>query len=130
MRILMTAAALLLSLNSFSNTNEKIFLSYCSNFGDGVSYSYQSCVNRNFSNIQRELNGAFFSYCSNFGDEVSYSFTSCLNRNFDAVERELDYNVFLSYCSNFSRSELDFSFTSCVNSNYRAIERALQNREQ
>ena len=97
-----------------------VFLSYCSHFGTGVSYSFQSCVNSNFSSVQREL-GGFFSYCMNIGKEVDYSFTSCVNSGFREAQRQLGNNVWLQDCYNFNRDSLDFSFVSCVNSNFSRI---------
>lgn len=112
-----------------TSANANLFLPSCYNHiggTDAVSFSFQSCVNSNFRAIERELEGSqFFMYCSNIGSDVSYSFISCVQSNFRSVERALrPTNVFLNYCSNFSRDRLDFSFTSCVNSNWRSIERA------
>lgn len=107
------------------DANQKAFFSYCSNFGDGVSFSFSSCVNRNFREAQREL-GGFYSHCSNFGDEVSFSYISCIQSNFRSVERNADGSLYLSYCSNFDRDRLGFSFVSCVNSNFRSIESYLR----
>lgn len=104
-----------------------VYLSYCSNFGTGVSYSFQSCVNSNFSDIGREL-GGYLSYCSNFGDGVSYSFTSCVNQGFREAARLLDNSIYLSDCMNFDQKNLDYSFISCVNSNYGQISRAISSR--
>lgn len=120
--------AIILALTSlFVVEAQAVFLNHCSNFlfqDQAVSYSYESCVNRNFQTVERELeNKVYMQYCSNFGDEVQYSYTSCINRNFRNIEREL--NVFLSFCSNFSRDELDYSFQSCVNRNFREISREL-----
>lgn len=100
----------------------KFILSYCSHFGSGVSFSFQSCVNSNFSRVASEL-GGFSSYCSNIGDEVSFSFTSCVNRNFSNAQSRGDGSLYLRYCTNFDRTRLDFSYVSCVNSNFNAIER-------
>jgi hypothetical protein len=104
--------------------NNKIFLSSCFNSGSGVSFSFSSCVNRNFNEVAREL-GGFYSYCSNFGDEVSFSFISCISRNFNNAERESQGKIFLRYCSNIDRTRLSYSYVSCVNSNFREIERYL-----
>ncbi len=114
-----------------ANANADIFLSSCHNYANGrdaVGYSYQFCLNNNFRAIEREVEGnLFLSNCSNYGETVSFSFTSCVQRNFREIERALRAtNVFLSYCSNFSRDSLDFSFTNCVNSNWRSVERALR----
>ena len=76
--------------------NDKVFLSSCFNSGSGVSFSFSSCLNRNFNQVARDL-GGFYSYCSNFGDEVSFSFTSCVNRNFNTAERESQGKIFLRY---------------------------------
>lgn len=102
--------------------DKMIFLSNCTNFGQGVSYAFQSCVNRNFDTIRRELNNSLYMYCSNIGSDVSYSYTSCIRRNFDQVQRDLQNGVYLQYCSNFGR-ELDYFYVSCVNRNFREIER-------
>lgn len=104
-----------------------VFLSYCSHFGTGVSFSFQSCVNSNFSSVQREL-GGFFNYCMNIGKEVSYSFTSCVNSGFREAQRQLGNNVWLQDCYNFNRDTLDFSFVSCVNSNFSRVSSEMTRR--
>jgi hypothetical protein len=122
-------ALFLLTPNSVRpNENEKIFLSYCSHFGSGVSFSFQSCANSNFNRVARAL-GTVSSYCSNFGDEVSFSFTSCINRNFQNAQSRANGSLYLQYCSNFDRTSLGFGFVSCVNSNFRAIERYVAAQE-
>ena len=113
-----------LSLTILSSQAHAIYLSHCHNFTSShqaVSYSYESCVNRNFREIEREFdNKVYLSHCMNFGDKVSYSFTSCINRNFRTVEIEM--NNLLSHCTNFNDEELSYSFQSCVNRNYREVE--------
>ncbi len=104
-----------------------VYLSYCSHFGTGVSYSFQSCVNSNFSSVQREI-GGFFSYCMNIGKEVDYSFTSCVNSGFREAQRQLGNNVWLQDCYSFNRDTLDFSFVSCVNSNFNRLSNEITNR--
>lgn len=124
MKILIMTLGLLLSFGSFADSQgqeNKSFFSYCSHFGDGVSFSFSSCVNSNFRTVQNDL-GGFYSYCSNFGDEVSFSYISCIQSNFRTAERNSDGSLYLSYCSNFDRDRLDFSFVSCVNSNFRSIQ--------
>ncbi len=112
----------LFTINLFANeTASSLYLSYCSHYGDGVSYSFQSCANSNFSSVSFKL-GGYLSNCMNFGTEVDYSFVSCINSNFREIERKLNNEIYLSYCSNFDRKTLDFSFISCVNSNFRQIE--------
>lgn len=101
-----------------------IYLSYCSHYGAGVSYSFQSCVNSNFSSVSREI-GGYFSYCTNFGNEVDYGFTSCVNSGFREAQRQLNNNVWLQDCFNFDRTTLDFSFVSCVNSNFSQLQREI-----
>ena len=110
-------------------TTEKapIFLSYCSHFGTGVSYSFQSCVNSNFSAVSR-ITGGFFQNCMNFGQEVDYGFTSCVNSGFREAQRQLDNTVWMQSCMNFDRKTLDYSFISCVNSNFSAIQREISSR--
>ncbi len=115
--------SLLISFNSFAkkpHEGTNIILSHCMNIGSGVSFSFQSCVNSNFSQIGRTL-GGFFSHCMNIGNEVDYGFTSCVNSNFRTAERLLSNSVFLQDCYNFDRTTLDFSFVSCVNSNFNRI---------
>ncbi len=109
-----------------SNDKAPIFLSYCSHYGTGVSYSFQSCVNSNFSAISRITTG-FFQNCMNFGQEVDYGFTSCVNSNFREAERKLENNIWLQNCMNFDRKTLDYSFISCVNSNFNTIQREITN---
>ncbi len=134
MKFTITLFALLMALVSFSalaedNRDDKanIYLSYCSNYGAGVNFSFQSCVNNNFSSVGREI-GGYFSYCANYGDEVSFSFTSCVNSGFREAARILDNNIYLQNCYNFDQKNLDFSFISCVNSNYSEISRAISQR--
>lgn len=116
------------NISSAANINtESIFLGSCYNYGTGVSYSYQSCINSNFSSVGRET-GGFMSYCSNFGDEVSYSFTSCVNSNFREAARKLNNEIFLPDCFNFDRKNLDYSFISCANSNFMNLERAVNQK--
>lgn len=110
-----------------STSAHAIFLQSCYNhtFGnDAVSFSYQSCINSNFREIERNIDEPIFlSYCSNIGDRVSFSFTSCINRNFSEVERKLGQPIFLSHCTNFSQDRLDFSYESCVRRNFSEVER-------
>lgn len=124
MKMLLITLSLLCSFGSFAETqteSEKAYFSYCSNFGDGVSFSFSSCVNSNFRSLSNDING-YYSYCSNFGDEVSFSYISCIQSNFRTAERNSDGSLYLSYCSNFDRDRLNFSFVSCVNSNFRSIQ--------
>jgi uncharacterized protein YecT (DUF1311 family) len=112
---------------TFAPKAQALFLQHCFNHGQGVSHSFQSCVNRNFREIDRELN-TFSGYCTNFSrTEVDYSFTSCIDRNFRTADREID--TFLQFCSNFRRDELSFSYISCVNRNFSTIEREIRNRD-
>lgn len=130
MKILLLSFSLFLMQNistASEKTSESIFLGSCFNYGTGVSYSYQSCVNSNFNSIGRDI-GGFMSYCSNFGDEVSYSFTSCVNSNFREAARQLNNQVFLPDCFNFDRKNLDYSFISCANSNFMNLERVINQR--
>lgn len=117
----------LLPLAKAEESSEKapIFLSYCSHFGSGVSYGFQSCVNSNFSTVGRAL-GGFFQYCMNIGQEVDYGFTSCVNSGFREAQRQLNNSVWLQDCMNFDRKTLDYSFISCVNSNFSTIQRELK----
>lgn len=124
----LTALSILASFSAFAKDKNNIYLSYCSNYGKGVDFSFQSCVNDNFSSVGREL-GGYFGYCANYGDEVSYSFTSCVNSGFSEAARLLDNKVFLQSCFNFNQKELDFSFISCVNSNYNEISRAIGQKQ-
>ncbi|MCP4912974.1 MAG: hypothetical protein GY909_07635 [Oligoflexia bacterium] len=125
--VVLSVFALTSTAHSYEQDNQEandkmIFLSHCSNYGQGVSFAFQSCVNRNFDAIKRELNNSFYMYCSNIGSDVSFSYTSCIRNNFNTVERDLQNGVYLQYCSNFGR-ELDYFYISCVNSNFRSIER-------
>lgn len=120
MKIVTMMFALMLSAPTFAS----VYLNPCFEYQQqGVSYTYQSCVNRNFSRISNEL-GIFLSHCSNYGDEVSYSFTSCVERNFNSIESKVT-SLYLGYCSNFDRERLSYSFTSCVNRNFDSVEREI-----
>lgn len=110
-----------------SEDKAPIFLSYCSHFGTGVSYSFQSCVNSNFSSVSR-ITGGFYQNCMNFGQEVDYGFTSCVNNGFREAQRQLQNTVWMQTCMNFDRKTLDYSFISCVNSNFSAIQREISSR--
>ncbi|MBT3586213.1 MAG: hypothetical protein HN509_15000 [Halobacteriovoraceae bacterium] len=126
MKTLLATAVMIFSFNA-----NALFLNSCYNttFGDeAVSYSYESCLNRNFREIEREVDEIMFlNRCSNFPrNMVSYSFTSCLTRNFREIERKLGNSIFLNRCTSFRTDTLDFSFTSCVNRNFRTIERELR----
>ena len=125
MKRLILLASMLCSMSAFSN----VYLSSCQNYtSTGVSYSYESCVNVNFNQIDAEL-GTYLSSCMNIGDEVSYSFTSCIERNFRTVDREVP-ELWLSSCMNFDRTTLGYSFISCVNRNFSTIQRQLNSRPQ
>ncbi len=127
--------ALTFSMQTFADQNDlnqsedkaNIFLSYCSHFGSGVSYTFSSCVNSNFQNIASYTRG-FYPSCTNFSQEVDYFFTSCINSNFRSAARELGNSIYLSDCMNFDRKTLDFSFISCVNSNFNSIQREISRR--
>ncbi|MBT7611261.1 MAG: hypothetical protein HN576_15990 [Bacteriovoracaceae bacterium] len=120
-------------LTLFSLNANALYLQTCYNHTVGnqaVSYSYQSCINRNFRAIEREIRRTgnryvYLQNCSNFGDLVDYSFTTCINRNFRSVERVIRKPIFLNMCTNFTPTRLDFSFENCVRSNNRNLERAL-----
>lgn len=121
--------SMLLGFMNFSNAETKstgvpVYLNYCMNIGQGVSFGYQSCVNMNFSTISRVVNG-FFPTCSNYGTEVDYFYTDCINRNFREAQRALNNTVYLSPCSNYDRTTLDGFFIMCVNQNFQTISRAL-----
>ena len=89
----------------------------------GVSYSYQSCINSNFTAIKREIDIRNF-HCSNLGNRATYSFTSCIERNFQSVEDNMD--VRLDYCTNFDRDKLSYSYQICIRRNFTKIERVLK----
>lgn len=119
--------ALIILILSITQANA-IFLMSCSNYGSTsrpVSYSYEYCLNNNFSKIEREIDGLYLSNCSNYSrDKVDYSFTSCVNRNFRQIDMKLK-SIFMMSCSNYNSSELSYSFTSCSNSNFYKVERKL-----
>lgn len=109
---------------------EAVFLNHCSNYATNnqpVSYMYESCVNRNFREIEMALeNKVYLRHCMNFGEKVQYSFTNCINSNFRDIQREL--STFINYCVNFDQDELGYTFQSCVNRNYREIQRDLDQK--
>lgn len=119
------------TLAFFSTPAHALYLSYCSNFAPSpnnpVSFSYQSCVNRNFSEVRRASDDALYlQFCQNYGNSVGLSYTGCINRNFSAIERTLEPRPYLQYCMNLSRDQLDSSFISCVNRNFSTIQRAMR----
>ena len=118
---------LLIALLISVTQSHAVYLNHCSNIsspGQPVSYSYESCVNRNFFTIQSEINGLYLPHCFNSSrDVVDYSFTSCINRNFRSIAVRL--REYAPSCFNYNRHKLDYTFTSCVSSNYRTIERKL-----
>lgn len=116
-----------MSLGANNAQEESYFPSHCSNYGDGVSLSYTSCINSNFRRLSFDLPREFFSYCNNFGDDLSFSFESCVNNNFNKVERSL--GIFLSHCMNFGDG-VSYSYQSCVNANFREIQYELRRLEK
>ena len=125
MKNLIAAFALLFSLSASAN----VYLQQCYNYASPnqpVSFSFQSCLNRNFREIDRAA-GTFSQYCSNIGDTVSYSFTSCVRRNFSNVDYKYP-QMYLQFCSNFGRDRMDYGYESCVNRNFRTVERELNRR--
>ncbi len=104
------------------------YFSYCYNYGDDVSYSFTSCVDRNFSQMEQELDNIYLSYCYNSDNSrLEYGFTSCVNRNFDRIERamsELGASVYFSYCYESGDTGVSYSFQSCVNGNFDRLSRA------
>ena len=120
-KLILAITVSLLSLSASAN----VYLRSCSNFGDGVSYSYVSCINSNFSQVSRKLDNLYLSNCQNYGSTVSYSFTSCIDRNLSYVTRELD--LFTPFCSNYGDT-LSFSYQSCVNNVFFQIENALNRK--
>jgi hypothetical protein len=107
-----------------STPKRYIYLENCNNFGTGVNFDFQRCVNSNNSILSRQI-GGFYSYCQNMGVEVDYFYTSCVNDGFREAQIQLQNRVFLSDCQNYNRQTLDFFFVQCVNNNYRVIMRVL-----
>ena len=105
-----------------------VYLNYCSNYGNGVSYSYQSCVNNNFFLISTSI-GGFYQHCTNFGVEVDYFFLSCVNGAFREAQYRLKNTVYLPDCQNYNRQTLEYFFVSCVNNNFSEIQRAIRRQE-
>ncbi len=113
---------------------DKVYLSNCYNYisdNDPVSFSYESCVNRNFRTSGREMNGLYLSTCINFDrNEVSSSFTYCINSNFSSIALNLKDRPYLLNCYNFSPKRLDISFINCVNRNFKIVGRALKKKSR
>jgi hypothetical protein len=116
-------------LENQQDNKSYVNFSHCTSFGQGVPFSFQHCLNNNFSTASRSLSRTFFSYCSNSGDEVQFFFVNCVNQNFSRIERVLDYQVNLQYCTNPNRERIEFYFTSCVNNNFSKIARYINNRD-
>lgn len=115
----------ILFLALIASASQAIYLSPCYNYErDRVSFSYQACVNNNFTQVATELR-TYTSYCSNFGNTPNFSYISCINNNFYTVSRSL--NTYLQNCNNFG-DELSYSFISCVNNNFDKIDWELKTR--
>ncbi len=73
----------------------RIFLQYCSNLGQGVDSSFIGCINRNFKEVQRELNRSkplFLNHCFNSSfNQLNYSFETCVRSNYRNIEREFNF---------------------------------------
>lgn len=108
------------------NAEENAYLPQCHNYGPGVSYFYQSCVNNNFATIAKRTR-AYYQQCVNYTPEVDYFFNNCVNNNFRETQWRLGNRVWLDECPNYDRSTLDFFFQNCVNSNYMKIQRVIGN---
>ena len=111
----------IISILFSANLYADIYPTYCSNYGPGVSYSYQSCINSNFSQFARELD-AYVGHCYNYGDRVSYSFTSCVNNNFREIDRHL--GTYSGFCTSYG-DDLSYSFVSCVYRNFSEAARVI-----
>ena len=111
---------LFFSLSTFATT-----IMNCHNHAPrgGVSFSYENCVNRNFRQINWELELPH-NHCVNYGNTVNPNFTYCIERNFERIEREID-SFYLRWCQNYGPT-LSYIFQSCVNDNFRKIDRALK----
>lgn len=97
------------------------YLPYCFNSSSNeISFSFVSCVNSNFSTLDREY-GLYLPYCHQFGDGLPYSFISCVNSNFSTVARKL--NIYLPSCHHYGPDGWYVSYVSCVNGNFSRISR-------
>lgn len=116
--------SLLLTLMTPVLGSANIFLQNCHNFGDDMSFAFESCVRNNFYTVERETEGAiYFEYCTNGSREgVSFGYESCVNRNFMRIANYHENQYHLFYCQNSSRDRLTFAFESCINNNFRKIE--------
>ncbi len=115
-----------LTISANEELETSSYVSYCTNFatsGQPVSYSFSSCINRNFNSLGREFDSPVYtSYCSNIGRSVSFSFVSCINNNFRTLARALDRAIYLPNCASYDSNRLSPSFVSCANSNFRRIQ--------
>ncbi len=111
-------------------SSQAISLENCRNYTQtgGVSFSYESCVNRNFREISYELDLNLY-HCTNYSNQVDPSFTSCINRNFQNVRRTAN-RLFLMNCYNYGTT-LNYYFVSCTNRNFEEIQKYINlNTEQ
>ena len=107
-----------------SSSVQAIYLSPCYNYGDQVSFSFESCINRNFRDIDHALDRRVWpQHCFASQGRADFSFVSCINRNFRYVENVLG-RIYLEHCYN-SNEQVTFGFESCVNRNFRSIEREI-----
>jgi len=106
-----------------------LYLQTCYNngfAGNAVSFSYQNCVNQNFSQLKREIPNSFISYCRNSGALVDYFYTNCIADNFRALERQLSGPLYLRYCTNSNSETLGYFYRACVKDNFSSLQRHLQ----
>ncbi len=118
---------IVISLLVFTSA-QAIFLETCRNYAPngGVSMSYESCINRNFRQIDYELNTNLYR-CRNYSRYADQNFTYCIDSNFQEVRRRAD-RIFLMRCFNHTRN-LSYNFIDCANRNFDEIERYIRFRD-
>lgn len=109
-----------------------IFLDKCNNTdlrtGQGVSFRFESCIDRNFWDIESYTHNTRFKSCDNMRfDRVSSFYVRCINDNFSKVSFEIP-GSFIKHCFQFDRDKLEVRFIDCVNDNFDNIERAIRLR--
>ncbi|MBT7610315.1 MAG: hypothetical protein HN576_11200 [Bacteriovoracaceae bacterium] len=124
---------IIFGLSLFSLNANAIYLETCVNHSlpnQAVSNSYQSCTNRNFNTLAREMTrrgeNVLLENCTNTGDLVQFSYTSCINNNFSSISRVVRLPIYLMMCTIFDPTRLGYSFNICVRSNNRTLERTLR----
>ena len=117
MKKLLIFIILLIGINSYGAS---IWLNNCRNIDENeISYSFESCVNHNFSEINWFLQ-TFSRSCYSHGEGVPFIYEDCINSNFRNLLFEIP--VHFDNCHNLG-DKVSWFFTRCINRNFSEVER-------